>query len=178
MKYKGYTSSPTYSYSEKIYYGGVDGVPEMGDIEASTEEVFEERFHEAVDHYLQTSMSSKSKAKWGLIITLFFIFALIVSAVISCPKKAQHVEVLVDKVSMALNEKVGDKDLLMLGSLLGNPVAKMVVTNYIDVNDYLLFSIGTFEEEGNRSVVSVGAFGHVFTASKRTLSKALDQVDF
>lgn len=176
MKYKDYTSLPTYSGAEKVYYGCVEGVPEIGDIEAATLDEYEATFHKAVDCYLQERKAVNVRFKWGPTVALVIIVGLIIAMMVSCPKKSSHTEVLADRITSIINDEMGDDSVMLaLSSLFGGSISKYVVNNCVDVKDYILFSIGKFEYEGKSNTVSVGILGHVFTVSKERLKKELEQ---
>ena len=176
MKYKNYKSFPVFSYSEKLYYGSVEGVAEILDIEASTLEEYEALFHQAVDDYLRSSKISTSRVKWGPIVVLVIAVSVLVAMVVSCPKKSNHTEILADRITSIINDEMGDDSVMLtLSSLFGGSISKYVVNNCVDVRDYVLFSVGKFEYEGKSSTASVGILGHVFTISKERLKKELEQ---
>ena len=176
MKYKGFVSSPTYSNAEKIYYGSVDDVPEISEIEAGTLEEYERRFHDVVDEYQHDCKYAKPSKKLGLIITVVAIAGLLLAMALSCPKKTQHTEALTDMVTSLINESVEDDEFLTaLSALFSGSISKLVINNSVEVDDYFLFSVGKFEYEGKSNVVSVGVLGHVFIVSKGKIKKELKQ---
>ncbi len=176
MKYKDYISLPTYSSAEKIYYGCIEGVPEIGDIEAATLDEYEAAFHKAVDSYLQERKAFNVSFKWGPIVTLVIFIGLLIAMMVSCPKKSSHTEVLADRITSIINEEMGDDSVMLaLSSLFGGSISKYVVNNCVDVKDYVLFSVGKYEYEGKSNTVSFGILGHVFTVSKERLKKNLEQ---
>ena len=176
MKYKNYTCIPTYSNAEKVYYGCVEGVPEIGDIEATTLDEFETAFHKAVDDYLLARKAVNVKIKWGPIVALVITVGLLIAMMVSCPKKSSHTEVLADRITSVINDEMGDDSVILaLSSLFGGSISKYVVNNCVDVKDYVLFSIGKYEYEGKSNTVSFGILGHVFTVSKERLKKELEQ---
>ena len=176
MKYKDYISLPTYSSAEKVYYGCVDGVPEIGDIEAVTLDEYETAFHKAVDDYLLARKAVNVKIKWGPIVTLVIVVGLLIAMMVSCPKKSSHTEVLADRITSVINDEMGnDSVMLALSSLFGGSISKYMINNYVDVKDYVLFSVGKYEYDGKSNIVSVGILGHIFTVSKERLKKEIEQ---
>jgi hypothetical protein len=176
MKYKNYISLPVFSYAEKLYYGGVEGVSEIPDIEAPTLEEYENLFHQAVDDYIRSRNAAKPATKIGWLITVLVIVVLLLSMVISCPKKAQHTDVLAEMLVDVFNDEADDDDILLeLSSLFGVSVSKYLIENHVDVKYYILFSVGEFEYEGKTNVVSIGVLGHVFTASKERVRKEIKE---
>ena len=179
MKYRNQVIYPKYSEGEKVYYGNVSGVPEIELIEAATLEDFERLFHDAVDDYLDSKKARKSSNKTGLIVTLVCIIALIVLALVTCPDKKKHMDVLKDRMSAVINEQAAvnenTTDLEVVGIALFNGLMGKMLDNYITVDDYALFSIGKSTIEGSEGVVSFGIFGHVFTKSKEEMKKQLNE---
>ena len=176
MKYRNYYCTPKYSDGDKSYYGDVEGVPSIPMIEAENLDDFERLFHQAIDDYLDDRKTSKSKTRWGLIIAVLAILGILVAMVLTCPKKEQHVNALMENLSYILSDTAGgDDDIKILGARLGSAIAKPVVNTYLVVDDKILFSVGHFEYNGENNVVSVGAFGHVFTVSKEELKRRIEQ---
>lgn len=182
MRYRNYYCTPKFSDGEKGYYGDVDGAPEIPMIEAATLDDFERLFHQAVDDYLDRRGGARPRTKWGLIITLVAIAAVMVAAIASCPKKDQHVAFLTDRINTIITEELeesgGGGDLAPLGLLFGNAIVVPLIEKTLTVNDYFLFSVGKISIEGKENTVTVGAFGHIFSASKEQMKKALKDNKF
>ncbi len=174
MKYKNFTCTPRYSNAEKMYYGSIDEIPEPSTLEAANLEDFERIFHDAVDEHLKTQRSNQSGKKRFNFILPLILLGLIVAMALSCPKKEQHTETLTRKISSVLLDGE-DSDIATLGRMLGNPVSRLIVNTYVTVDDYFLCSIGKFDYEGKKSIVSVGAFGHVFTMPKSKIKRRMEQ---
>lgn len=175
MRYRHFRCTPKYSEIEKLYYGIVEGVPEIPVIEADEIHDFERMFHEAVDRYLYDKRQSKPKGKGGLV-ALVSLIAILAVMVLTCPKKEQHVSVLTDNISYALrsSQSSNKDDANVLGELLGTALAKPLINSYLTVNDYILFSVGHLTYQGEDRVVSFGAFGHIFTMSKEELKRRME----
>ncbi len=177
MKYRNYYCTPKYSDGEKMYYGDVQGAPEIPMIEAENLDDFEQLFHQAVDDHLDRRRTDKPKTNWGLIITLVAIVGLIVAAVATCPKKVEHVAFLTDRINVIVTEELeqsgGGGDLAPLGLMFGNAIVVPLVEKFLNVNDNFLFSVGKISVDGQEKTVTVGAFGHIFSASKEQMKKAL-----
>ena len=176
MRYRNYYCTPKFSDGEKTYYGDVEGAPEIPMIEAETIDDFERLFHQAVDDYLDRRNASKYHTRWGLIVTLLVIIGILIAAVLTCPKKEQHVTVLTEKVNYLLSDTVGSSDdLKVLGAMFGGAIAKQVLNMYLTVDDHVLFSVGQLEYNGEDNPLSVGAFGHIFTISNEELKRRVEQ---
>ena len=176
MTYRNIHISPKYSEGDKLYYGSVPGVPEIEMIEAPTIDEFERLFHYAVDEYLLEKKRSASKRRHGCLYFALALIALIVIALVTCPDKSKHVEVLKDKVGSVLIEQIvgenakGDD---VLGRSLVNGLVGQYFKNSLSVQDYALFNVGKFTFEGEAVVVSIGAFGHVFSVPRETIKERL-----
>ena len=176
MRYKHYRCIPKYSECEKIYYGTVEGVPEIPMIEAKDIYDFEFLFKEAVDDYIADHKSARRNSKWGLVTTSIVVLGILVIAALTCPKKSQHVEVLSERFSSALSDRAGQEDdTKILGAILGSALAKQIINTYLAVDDYVLFSVGTFKYQGEDNVISIGAFGHIFTVSREELKRRMEE---
>ena len=175
MKYKNFTSTPRYSNAEKMYYGGIDEIPEAKVLEAPTIEDYERVFHDAVDGYIisKKGINANSRKRIHFFFPLILL-GLIIVMIISCPKKEQHLESLTDTISSVLLDGE-DPDIVSLGKMLGNPVSRLIVNTYVTVDDYVLCSIGRFDYEGESHIVSVGILGHVFTMPKSKIKRRMEQ---
>ena len=177
MKYRNYYCTPKLSEGDNAYFGDVEGAPEIPMIEAATLDDFERLFHQAVDDYLDRRGAVRSKTNWGLIITLVAIAAIIITAIATCPKKDRHVAFLSDRINTIVTEELaqsgGGGDLAPLGLIFGNAIVVPLVDKTLTVNDNFLFSVGKIPVDGKERVITVGAFGHIFSASKEQMKKAL-----
>ena len=178
MKYRNLYISPKYSQEEKVYFGNVSGVPEIQMIEAATIDDFERLFHDAVDDYLSTKQERASKRRFRWLYFVLPLIALLVIALLTCPDKSKHADVLKDKMGSVLNEQlIGEnpEGLEVLGVALINGLVGQYIKNYISVEDYALFSVGKSHIGGANDIVSIGAFGHIFSVSRETLKKRLNE---
>lgn len=174
MKYKNYHSFPRYYESEKVYCGCVEDVPEIQDIEADTLEEYERIFHRSIDDYLIAKDKSKSQLRRGLLITILSVMGIAFVMVLSCPKKEQHLETITDIV-LSLASEQADPEIVALGRMFGNPITTGMIKAYVNVDDYYLVSVGRIDYDGSKRLVSVGAFGHIFTASKKRIRQQIEQ---
>lgn len=176
MKYRNYYCTPKLSEGDNAYFGDVEGAPEIPMIEAATLDDFERLFHQAVDDYLGRRGAVRPKTNWGMIITLVSIAAIIIAAIATCPKKDHHVAFLTDRINTIVTEELaqsGGGDLAPLGMLFGNAIVVPLVEKTLTVNDNFLFSVGKIAIDGEEKTVTVGAFGHIFSASKEQMKQAL-----
>ena len=98
MKYRDYYISPKYSQGDGVYYGSVSGVPEIEMIEAANIDDFERLFHDAIDTYLAEKKGHNSQKRLRWLYVVIPLAAVIVIALLTCPDKSKHVDVLKDKI--------------------------------------------------------------------------------
>lgn len=179
MKYRNLYISPKYSEGEKTYYGNVSGIPEIEMIEAGNLEDFERLFHEAVDDYYFDKKHRGSRKKTGWIIALIAVVVIIVLALLTCPDKSKHSEALKDKLSSVIAGQTISKDtddMTVLEVSLINALVGRVLDNLITVDDFGLFSVGRLTiKESENNIVSIGAFGHIFSKSKDQMRKDINE---
>lgn len=166
MKYRNYYCIPKYSDGDKCYYGSVEGAPEISTIGAENLDDFERLFHDAVDDYLSKNGNARSSVNWGRIFSGGLVFILLLTMVLTCPKKDQHVEAITNKFASALTENIDSNNAWSsLGSLFGKTVAKPILKYTVTVDDYVLFSVGKITLLDESEAVSLGILGHVFVAN-------------
>ena len=175
MKYRNFHCSPKYSEKENTYYGEVEGAPQIPMIEARNIDDFERLFHQAVDEYLDRKYRKRSHAKWGCLIVFFLVIGILIAAILTCPKKDQHVATISDRISSVLNSQLTEEsdEFETLGVLLGSALATPIIRNFISVDDYVVCSVGKYTYQGEEQIVSLGVFGHVFTVSKKRIEETI-----
>lgn len=101
---------------------------------------------------------------------LYTLLALLILGgvcVATCPDREAHSEALKDLVNQVITAELsGEKEdagLVMFGSMIGTGLSGLVIDNMLNVEDYLVCSIGTATYDGETHVVSVGLLNHVFT---------------
>lgn len=99
--------------------------------------------------------------------TLLIIIILGGICVATCPDREAHSEALKDLVNQVITAELSgeeeDAGLAMFGSMIGTGLSGLVIDNMLNVEDYLVCSIGTATYDGETHVVSVGLLNHVFT---------------
>ena len=176
MRYKDFYCLPKYSDGDKAYYGEVEGAPQIPMIEARNIDDFERLFHQAVDEFLDRKYRKRSHAKWVCLVAFLGVIGLIVAAILTCPKKDQHVTAISDRFTSVMNSQLtkDSDEYETLGVFLGNALAAPIIRNFISVDDYVVCSVGKISYQGEERTVSVGAFGHVFTVSKEIIKETID----
>lgn len=104
---------------------------------------------------------------------IFLIVVIIICgiAVLTCPKKEAHTEVLMGVVNNVMNEKLNSTNTgelneatMVLASSLGSSVLSYVLESRLDVENHFLWSTGKIRKlDGKSYIASIGLFGHVFT---------------
>jgi hypothetical protein len=152
----------------------VEGLKEADEIVAPNVDDFIRLYHQTVDDALNSRNGHWKTGKW---VFLGALVAILVIAAFTCPDKAKHVEVLSDRMGYAISKSANEEGGLVafLGMAAGNSIAKMFIQNTLIVNEYVLVSIGKIEDEEGSRVVSVGLFGHVFTASGEEMYERMKQ---
>lgn len=82
--------------------------------------------------------------------------------IMTCPTKQEHVEAVQQEItSLMLKNSTNDQDQVFAMGL-GNGLIQKVLLSKLDVDSYLLFSVGSIHHKDKSQVVSVGVLGHVF----------------
>ncbi|MBR4756049.1 MAG: DUF4359 domain-containing protein [Bacteroidales bacterium] len=175
MKYRNFYCSPKYSEGDNTYYGDVAGTPQIPMIYAKNLDDFERLFHEAVDEFLDWKYKKHSHAKWGCLIALLVVIGILIAAILTCPKKDQHVATISDRISSVLNSQLTEEsdEFETLGVLLGSALATPIIRNFISVDDYIVCSVGKYTYQGEEQIISLGVFGHVFTVPKERIEETI-----
>lgn len=170
MKYRNCYCTTDFREDDQRYHGTITGLFE-GEISASNMDDFIEKFHQKVDDYIERKTAEQKRRRW---VIWGIVAAIIVIAVVTCPKKDKHVSVLTDRFNAAYAlQNTGLDGLEILGGMLVGSIATSLLDSYLTVDDYVLFSIGRFTFDGERSLISIGAFGHIITKSVKQMQEAM-----
>lgn len=119
------------------------------------------------------------------LILLILIVGAAVGAAFTCPDKAAHKKALLRTANVYVNDKVDDavgtkgiggaigKGLKAVKQVVGAPAASLIINQYLEVEDYYLFSLGKINKGGESKVVSLGIFGQVITPTTDMIDKAM-----
>lgn len=120
------------------------------------------------------------------LVAALILAILFATMVFTCPKRSDH-EAAIQEVTKAW---VGDKvdqnldAITGMGGVFGDLINKaikqltgigtdQVISKYLDVNNYVVCSVGRMAVgDGEKKMVSLGVFGHVFTFGKDDIEKA------
>ena len=115
------------------------------------------------------------------IVAIAVIVIAIIILALSCPNKQTHVEALNNAIMTYLTESMS-KDSTMtkdgsdeLATGLASSIVPKVLNSKLNVNNYFLFSVGEFTDEGKTKTVSFGILGHVFPIGLSDSEKELDE---
>lgn len=114
-----------------------------------------------------------------LLALLGFIIALVIVMFITCPSDGDHRREVRQLGEKAVKMYAAQQDNVLITGMtfaFGDDLVDMVISKLLEVDNYGVVSIGRLENPRNPAksqVVSVGAFGHVFTASPEELMEGL-----
>ncbi len=104
---------------------------------------------------------------------------IVVVMVVTCPDKYDHQQAVRHVVTNVVDETIEDNvpdDIPFVG-LAGSVVASKLVETFLDsrleVTNYYVLSVGRVDFNGRQRLVSVGAFGHIFTFDEEDVKQAI-----
>ena len=115
---------------------------------------------------------------------LVLLAALVVGAVVTCPDKKAHKEALADTFAEYASYKIdenkdnGLSDVLNEGlnalrKVGGDKVVEATLSQFLEVDNYYVLSIGRLKQGSEKKLISIGLFGHVFTPTSSMIDNAL-----
>ena len=98
----------------------------------------------------------------------------------TCPEEEKHVDKLTQEIVASANDVQKDDEESNIIEDIGNAIAgtlsekvvNLYVKSQLKVEDYTLLNVGKMNYDGEKRVVTIGAFNHVFC-----LVKAYDLLD-
>ena len=97
----------------------------------------------------------------------------------TCPEEEKHVDKLTQKIVASTNDQKDDAESNIIEDIgnaiagtLSEKVVHLYVKSQLKVEDYTLLNVGKMNYDGEKRVVTIGAFNHVFC-----LVKAYDLLD-
>ncbi len=104
-----------------------------------------------------------------LIVLALFLF-LVIFLISTCPDKQHHRSRLAGDITHIVSQELGSAD-----ALTNTPEFQTVIGELaeaaVDVDNYVLFSIGKLNLSGNEQIVSFGIAGHVFTFNDKIVKQ-------
>lgn len=112
----------------------------------------------------------KKKKGW---IAWVIVGGLLLIAMLTCPKKQDHIIALSDKLAARaeLSEESNKLDALL--TVAFNKLSEYAIESSVTADDYLFFSIGKLFHKDSKVAVSFGLFGHVFTVPLSKLQELI-----
>lgn len=118
------------------------------------------------------------------ILFLVILAAAVVGAVVTCPDKKAHKEALADTFAEYASYKIDEnKDnglsdvlnegLKALRKVGGDKVVEATLSQFLEVDNYYVLSIGRLKQGSEKKLISIGLFGHVFTPTSSMIDHAL-----
>ncbi len=102
----------------------------------------------------------KRKKGW---IAWAIVGGLVLVAILTCPKKADHVAALSEKLAVKTDISAESNKLDALFTVAVNKLSEYTLEASVVNDDYLIFSVGKLIHKDSKVMVSFGIFGHVFT---------------
>lgn len=95
----------------------------------------------------------------------------------TCPEEEKHIEKMTQEIVKSSQENNEDAGLLeSIGNAIAGTISEAVVKVYVksqlNVDNYYVLNVGKMYYDGEKRVVTIGAFNHVFC-----LVKAYDLLD-
>ncbi len=107
---------------------------------------------------------------WGAVGVLILLLAL------TCPGKEAHVDKIRTTLANAVEEKNGeDSELGILGALFVSKVADVYLDSKLEIDNYVVCSVGKVRMDGETTTLSFGILNQVFTFSKETMKEAMSK---
>ena len=112
----------------------------------------------------------KKKKGW---IMWAVIGGLLLVALLTCPKKKDHIAALSDKLAAKAELSQESNKLDALLTVAFNKLSEYTLEAGVSVDDFLIFSVGKLIQKDSKITVSIGVFGHVFTIPLSRLQKVI-----
>lgn len=90
------------------------------------------------------------------LLSFAIVGAILLVMAFTCPSSDAHID--------SISEAYAKKSIIL--KVIGKEYIKLAVDRLVNVDNYVLVSIGTYTMGEDNDIVSVGVFGHVFTFMK------------
>lgn len=119
------------------------------------------------------------------ILLLIVVVLACAGAAMTVPDEDAHRKALLEAANSYVNDKVDDavgttgiggtlgKGLKAVKQAVGAPAASLLLKQYLEVENYGLISIGKLKKGDEKTMVSVGIYGKVFTPNTEQIDEAL-----
>ena len=124
------------------------------------------------DNYYH-EQSQRRRGGCGVTCLVVAVLAVILLS-LTCPKYEDHRLAVKDEINAMVSNAPDETGLLgSLGKMLVSGVADLALGQMLEVDNYVLFSVGKINYGGSSRTVSFGILNHVFTFDISDLEKAL-----
>ncbi len=117
------------------------------------------------------------------LIALIVFLAVFFTLLLTCPDKRMHQEALKNRVNDLVSDKIAERDstgiaegIAFFGTMLLSPVIDEITKRELEVDNYLLFSVGKLKLDGKTHTVSFGILNQVFTPSSSQLETSAKEL--
>ena len=116
----------------------------------------------------------------SLIKTLIVLIILAGVMLFTCPEEEKHIEKMTQEIVKSSQENNEDAGFLeSIGNAIAGSISEAVVKVYVKsqlkVENYYVLNVGEMYYDGEKRVVTIGAFNHVFCVVKAY--DLLDEID-
>lgn len=128
-------------------------------------------------HGQQTHERQRGHRPLGCALVLAVLAVALIAAIVTCPGRDAHREAVSTEVKhVVASASDGHDDAWgVIGSIISSHITDAVVDQMLEVDNYMVCSVGSVTFRGKRHNVSLGLFGHVFTFSADDLERALNR---
>ncbi len=112
---------------------------------------------------------------------LLWIVILVVVAIVltvTCPSAEKHKEVISQEVNTAIGNVATENYGILgaVGSMLASGVVGVAVDEFVNVDNYIVCSVGKLYYGGDTTVVSLGVLNHIFTVNSEKIEKKIKEL--
>lgn len=136
--------------------------------------------------FLLTFASSLIQMKMKKFLFFIILVAAVVGAVVTCPDKKAHKEALADAFAEYASYKIDESKDNGFGDILNqglnalrkagaDKVMEATLGAFLEVDNYYVCSVGSIKRDGEKKLISIGLFGHVFTPTSSMIDNALNR---
>lgn len=106
-------------------------------------------------------------------VSVLLTVLILIMLAVTCPDKSEHQEEIRQKVSEKMEQKMGDADgLSAIGSFFASKIIDVYLDSKLSVDNYVLFSIGKLNYDGEDIRISFGMLHHVFIFGGSEIGKS------
>lgn len=173
MKYKNFYILP--ESSGNSCFGKITGEKELGIVESDSMDGLTREFQKTVDDYLEEKKVRNDRKRKRAVVSILATITIIISMTATCPSKEKHISAFSNQLTAILNNSADadETGLAAIGVLFGNQIIDALVSHYLVIDDCFIFNVGKLHYGGKSRIVSIGVFGHVFTASQKQIEEAV-----